>query len=80
MTQKRFTHRQWLDERELLDNGKPFAYVDTGMQSSIICRKLNKLDYENEQLKSKLEIAEKVLNNVGYDLVYSETEERWIVE
>ena len=51
MTMKRFTHRKWYDERQLLDDGEPFAIVDTYVQSEIICDKLNKLNDENNSLK-----------------------------
>ena len=43
-------------------------------------KKIQKLAKENMELKSKLEYAEEVLNNIGYDLVYNETENRWVIE
>ena len=42
--------------------------------------KINQLEKENEQLKFKLESAEKVLHNLGVKLVYSETYGKWLVE
>ena len=73
MTEKRFTHKRWYNERQLFDGEEPFAIVDVYNQADKICGKLNKLhedvekqrefkfsairqanriDKENEQLKS----------------------------
>lgn len=43
-------------------------------------KKIQKLAKENMELKSKLEYAEEVLNNIGYDLVHNNTENRWVIE
>ena len=59
MTEKRFTHKKWYDERQLSDNGEAFAIVDSGTQASIICNKLNELAEENKQLKKDLRDCEK---------------------
>ena len=54
MTEKRFTHKKWYDERQLFDGEEAFAIVDSGTQASIICNKLNKLHEENDRLKKEL--------------------------
>lgn len=54
MTQKRFSHKKWYNERQLFDNDEPFAIVDVYIQADEICNKLNELNDENEQLKSQL--------------------------
>lgn len=54
MTEKRFTHKKWYDERQLFDGEEAFAIVDTGTQASIICNRLNKLSDENEKFKKAL--------------------------
>ena len=53
MTEKRFTHRKWYNERQLFDGEEPFAIVDIYIQSDKICDKLNELADENEQLRKE---------------------------
>lgn len=50
MTEKRFTHKKWYDDRELFDGDKPFAIVDVYIQAEAICDKLNELAEENIEL------------------------------
>lgn len=56
MTGKRFSHKKWYNERQLFDNGEPFAIVDVYIQADEICNKLNELNDENEQLKKENEL------------------------
>lgn len=62
MTEKRFTHRKWYNERQLFDGEEPFAIVDIYTQSDKICDKLNELADENEQLKEENQRLEKQKN------------------
>lgn len=55
MTEKRFSHRKWYNERQLFDGEKPFAIVDVFIQADEICDKLNEIAEENEQLKEEKE-------------------------
>ena len=58
MTEKRFTHKKWYDERQLFDGEEPFAIVDVYNQAETICNKLNELAEENEQLKHSIKCLE----------------------
>ena len=51
MTEKRFTHKKWYDDRQLFDGDEPFAIVDVYIQAEEICNKLNELHEEKEELK-----------------------------
>ena len=73
---KRFTN----NGIEILQYGKVWAVANCPHHAEVIAEALNILIKENDKLKSKLEYAEKVLNNIGYDLVYDETENRWVIE
>lgn len=55
MTEKRFTHKKWYDDRELFDGDKPFAIVDVYTQAEAICKKLNELAEEKEMWKRECE-------------------------
>lgn len=59
MTEKRFTHRKWYNERQLFDGEEPFAIVDIYIQSDKICDKLNEIAKENEQLKQQSDNKQK---------------------
>ena len=60
MTEKRFTHKKWYNERQLFDGDEPFAIVDVYIQAEKICNKLNELHEEKEQLeKENKELKEK---------------------
>lgn len=54
MTEKRFTHKKWYNERQLFDGDEPFAIVDVYNQAVTICNKLNELAEENNKIKSIL--------------------------
>ena len=54
MTEKRFTHEKWYNERKIKENGELFAIVDVYNQADKICNRLNELFNENEQLKQSL--------------------------
>lgn len=64
-----------IDVGSIVDNETGQIYSEIQVRNL-----LNKYDEENKQLKSKLESAEKVLQNIGYELVYSETYEKWLIE
>lgn len=51
MDDKRFTHRKWLDDRQLFDGEEPFAIVDVYNQADKICDKFNELAEENKEIK-----------------------------
>ena len=53
MTEKRFTHKKWYDERQIFDNKEAIAIVDSYTQAEILCNKLNKLHREIEYWKEK---------------------------
>ena len=53
MTEKRFTHKKWYDDRQLFDGEEPFAIVDVYNQAETICDKLNELAEENMMLKGE---------------------------
>lgn len=55
MTEKRFTHKKWYDDRQLFDGEEPFAIVDVYNQAETICNKLNELNEENQKLKREIE-------------------------
>lgn len=63
MTEKRFTHKKWYDERQLFDGEEPFAIVDVYNQADTICDKLNELAEENKQLQLKLEQYERIMSD-----------------
>lgn len=63
MTEKRFTHRKWYNERQLFDGEEPFAIVDIYIQSDKICDKLNEIAEENKQLKQEVTHWKKILDN-----------------
>ena len=54
MTEKRFTHKKWYDNRQLFDGDEAFAIVDVYNQAVTICNKLNELEEENRELKEQL--------------------------
>lgn len=56
MTEKRFTHEKWYDERKIKENGELFAIVDVYNQADTICNRLNELFDENEKLKKERRI------------------------
>ena len=56
MTEKRFTHKKWYNERQLFDGDEPFAIVDVYNQADKICDKFNELAKENQQLKNDCSI------------------------
>lgn len=64
-------------ENAYFENDKFLCYED---DYDAILNRLNELNEENEWLKSKLESAEKVLENIGYELVYSEIYGKWLIE
>ena len=56
MTEKRFTHKKWYNERQLFDGDEPFAIVDVYNQADKICDKFNELAEENQLLKNDCSI------------------------
>lgn len=58
ITEKRFTHEKWYDERKIKENGELFAIVDVYNQADKICNRLNELFDENEQLKERIKVLE----------------------
>ena len=56
MTEKRFTHKKWYNERQLFDSGEPFSIVDVYNQADKICDKLNKLHEKNQRLQKENKI------------------------
>lgn len=57
MTEKRFTHKKWYNERQLFDGEEAFTIVDTCIQAGIICDRLNELYDENKQIKHTIQEA-----------------------
>lgn len=57
MTEKRFTHKKWYNNRQIFDGEESFAIVDTYIQADIICDKLNELYDENKQIKHTIQEA-----------------------
>lgn len=56
MTEKeRYTYKKWYGEFQILDYNKGFAVIDTYTQAKIICKELNELHEENEQLKQEMQ-------------------------
>ena len=55
MIEKRFTHKKWLDDRQLFDGDEPFAIVDVYIQAEAICNKLNELAEEKDYFERKKE-------------------------
>ena len=53
MTEKRFTHKKWYNERRLFDGDEPFAIVDVYIQAEAICDKLNGLHKKNKELQKE---------------------------
>ena len=74
MTEKRFTHKKWYDDRQLFDGDEPFAIVDVYIQAKEICNKLNELHEENEQLKKEIKGFESCSHNWG--LLYDEAKNK----
>ena len=56
MTEKRFTHKKWYNERQLFDGDESFAIVDVYNQADKICDKFNELAEENQRLKNDCSI------------------------
>ena len=57
MSEKRFTHKKWYNERQLFDGDEPFAIVDVYNQAVTICNKLNELAEENQHIKNTIQEA-----------------------
>ena len=64
MTEKRFTHKKWYNERQLFDGDEPFAIVDVYIQAVTICNKLNELAEENQRLRNFKEKSDKFTEEV----------------
>ena len=76
MTEKRFTHEKWHNERKILENGESFAIVDVYNQADKICNRLNELFDENKQLKKE----NKELRDVQYwvfDSINKVNQNKW---
>lgn len=79
MTEKRFSHKKWYNDRQLFDGDEPFAIVDVYIQAEAICSKLNELYEENQKLK---QYTKQVLQNHldGWKGVYNPIDENEVVE
>ena len=65
MTEKQFTHKKWLDDRQLFDGDEPFAIVDVYIQAEAICDKLNELNKEKEIAIDGIKIADELIKKYG---------------
>lgn len=79
MTEKRFTHKKWYNDRELFDGDESFAIVDVYIQAEAICDKLNELHEESQRLK---QYTKQVLQNHldGWKGVYNPIDENEVIE
>lgn len=75
MNKKRFFHKKWHNERELFDNNKSFAIVDTYIQADKICNKLNELNDCIKLLKQQKKLKKDVMH---WEQVASYNYERYI--
>lgn len=85
MIKKRYTIQLGLNYEieEIIDHckqDKQLNFWEFMTQINEQDKAFKKLKKENEKLKSKLEYAEEILNNIGYDLVHNNTENRWVIE
>lgn len=80
MTDKRFTHRKWYDERRLFDGDESFAIVDSDTQAIIICNKLNELNDEANRLRKSLKSADELILYIYNEIKEEGSMEYWRIQ